>query len=255
MKGPSHYELLGLHAAFSEEDLRAAWRKAVLRWHPDVNPGPRGAEYFKKALAAYQVLKSPASRRQYDQELERDQIAIPRPSPRSAATKAPKPAAIGAFKFGNLGNEIRLRFAKFPYPEGYRAPRIDPLVRRLPREELRHRILHSRNPFVQSTAAVALRARGEEELLFDAACHAEGPVLRDLLRCFRGLALRKAWPALLHLYETHRGNMDRDSYREFQELLDSLGREFTRWLLTRTLRQKALPGAAAAETLLARYGT
>ncbi|MBN8218892.1 MAG: J domain-containing protein [Spirochaetes bacterium] len=254
MKGPSHYELLGLHAAFTEEELRTAWRKAVMRWHPDVNKSPRGAEFFKKALVAYQTLRSPQTRRAYDQELEREQIAIPRSAARSAAPEGGRSPKM-PFRLRHLANEWRLRFSRFPYPEGYRAPKIDPLVRRLPREELRHRILHSRNPFVQSTAATALRARGEYELLFDAAHHAEGPILRELLRCFRGLSLRRAWPALLHLYETHRGNMDRDSHREFQELLDSLGRDFTHWLLTRSLRQKALPGAAAAETLLARYGT
>ncbi len=65
--GKDYYAILGVQEAATEEELKKAYRRLALQYHPDRNPGDRKAEERFKAISeAYAVLMDHQKRRQYD---------------------------------------------------------------------------------------------------------------------------------------------------------------------------------------------
>ena len=69
-----YYEVLGLDKNASEDDIKKAYRKLAIKYHPDRNPGDKKAEEkFKEAAEAYDVLHDPQKRQHHQELFEREE--------------------------------------------------------------------------------------------------------------------------------------------------------------------------------------
>ncbi len=61
-----YYEILGVARSASDDDIKKAYRRLALQYHPDRNQAPEATERFKEATEAYQVLSDAEKRSMYD---------------------------------------------------------------------------------------------------------------------------------------------------------------------------------------------
>uniref|UniRef100_A0A8C4QB58 DnaJ homolog subfamily B member 13 n=1 Tax=Eptatretus burgeri TaxID=7764 RepID=A0A8C4QB58_EPTBU len=64
--GKDYYRILGISKDATDEDIKKAYRKMALKWHPDKNKSPEANERFKEIAEAYEVLSDPQKRETYN---------------------------------------------------------------------------------------------------------------------------------------------------------------------------------------------
>ena len=65
--GKDYYGVLGVQKSASDADIKKAYRKLALKYHPDKNKAPEAEEKFKEVAEAFEVLSDPEKRQVYDQ--------------------------------------------------------------------------------------------------------------------------------------------------------------------------------------------
>ena len=101
MSKRDYYEVLGLSKGSSAEEIKKSYRKVAMQFHPDRNPGDKGAEEkFKEAAEAYEVLSDADKRAQYDRYGHlRDYKAAVKAA--RASSDAPRACPQSLFKVAN----------------------------------------------------------------------------------------------------------------------------------------------------------
>lgn len=64
--GKDYYDILGIKKSASEDEIKKAYRKQALKYHPDKNKSPGAEDKFKEIAEAYDVLSDPKKKDIYD---------------------------------------------------------------------------------------------------------------------------------------------------------------------------------------------
>ncbi|HZH98904.1 MAG TPA: DnaJ domain-containing protein, partial [Fimbriimonadaceae bacterium] len=149
----THYDVLGVHRKSTAVEIRSAYRRLVLRHHPDRSKSPNAAEVFMRIVEAYEVLSDGERRRQYDRSLalaeeraarqerpeavKRSQTA---PGPKARA-QAQKPRAASTQATGLAGDLARLTmlYGRGKYAEAETLAQA--VIRMEPREAIPYAVL------------------------------------------------------------------------------------------------------------------
>ena len=67
--GRDYYAILGIGRQASDDEIKKAYRKMAVKWHPDKNKAPEAEEKFKDVAMAYEVLKDKKKRELYGEKL------------------------------------------------------------------------------------------------------------------------------------------------------------------------------------------
>src|ERR687895_710523 len=116
------YEALGVPKNASQDEIKKAYRKLARQYHPDRNPGDASAETrFKEVQGAYDVLKDPAKRKQYD--------TFGAANGRPGAGAGPQGFNLGDFDLGDLfGGLFGGRGTRASRPQAQRGADVEAIV-------------------------------------------------------------------------------------------------------------------------------
>jgi curved DNA-binding protein CbpA len=89
-----YYQLLGIHSSADPEEIKKAYKRKAVHFHPDKNPETE--ELFKEINAAYQTLSDPYARARYDLKLKYGEAQFTEPN-----RDRPPPAARGFYRRSN----------------------------------------------------------------------------------------------------------------------------------------------------------
>jgi len=62
----THYEILGVKKSSTQDEIRTAYRRLVLKYHPDRSKDPKSTDVFIRITEAYEILSDPQRRKNYD---------------------------------------------------------------------------------------------------------------------------------------------------------------------------------------------
>jgi len=113
--GKNYYTILGIDKNASQEDIKKAYRKSALKWHPDKNREreEEASEKFREIAEAYDVLSDPEKKRIYDQFGEEGLKGGPRPEEAPSFNGPSGPSHGGfSYQFNGDPNDIFARFFK-----------------------------------------------------------------------------------------------------------------------------------------------
>lgn len=110
--GKDYYKVLGVGKSATEDEIKKAYRKLALKWHPDKNKSPGAENKFKELAEAYEVLSDKKRRQIYDQVGEE---GLKAGAGSASAGPSPGPGPGPSTRSGTNGSQFTYTYSGDPY--------------------------------------------------------------------------------------------------------------------------------------------
>ena len=163
----NYYDVLGIKSDSAIGNVKKSYKKLALKFHPDVNKDQNANSQFKLILKAYNTLKNPETKKEYDVELKKNNSFIRKLNFKYGYKKFTE-------KKDAIFNKIKLFFNHTSEEEINNNLKVDDILSgNIPKDVLKmnctdlgERLLYSDNYFVRIHSAIALGIKGEKSGLF-----------------------------------------------------------------------------------------
>jgi curved DNA-binding protein CbpA len=109
-----HYEALGIKRTATDDEVKKAFKRLAIKYHPDKSSDPKHHQLFIRINEAYEVLKDPATRRQYNREIgASSRAAAPAPAARPPAPSSTFSRSFATASFFDLYQRYKNYGANF----------------------------------------------------------------------------------------------------------------------------------------------
>jgi curved DNA-binding protein len=105
-----YYKIMGIEPTASEQEIKTAYRRLARKYHPDLNKAANAEALFKEMGEAYEILKDPEKRAQYDLHLKNKEASDQTPQQRNAEYRSPQEDGEHAFHGAEFDSDL---FASF----------------------------------------------------------------------------------------------------------------------------------------------
>ncbi|MEQ1734027.1 MAG: J domain-containing protein [Bacteroidia bacterium] len=109
------YQILNVAQTCTELEIKRAFRKLALHYHPDRNPSAEAAKLFQEVVQAYDILSNSSLRARYDAQLRYKSNSFT-PIPKNYSTQAPEKTEAYYKKYGTIG-KFRRNNPNYVVPE------------------------------------------------------------------------------------------------------------------------------------------
>lgn len=169
----NYYDILNVEEDASSTQIKKAYKKLVLKYHPDVIKDTDNSEKFKEITKAYNVLKDEELRNEYNQHLKKNEGFFPKIDFQYCfhEFKRKKDEILNLFKifFKNISgknNELNINYQDNIDLFSYNGINAQEEVIKMTIDELEERLLFSDNTYVRINAAVALGYKKERKTFY-----------------------------------------------------------------------------------------
>ncbi len=226
----NHYKVLGVAVQATTEDIKKAYRKLMLKYHPDVANEPLKVDYFEKVVCAYKVLSDLKKRAEYNRSHKIHSNTSPKPPSSKTevneySKSSTRSSKFSHFKF-NLFNRSKSNGHVESNDDFFKIPKE---IRNLSIDRLKEQLLQSTNKYVRAEALKGIVVQWGKQgykLIAHAIDDQSREVKEVAVRAIGKLKIRQGLTPLTELYPKSGPNMRKTIIHSIAQLEISKGNEW-----------------------------
>jgi curved DNA-binding protein CbpA len=241
-KSLNYYNILQIEQDSKVSEIKKAYKKLVLKYHPDVCKDDESSEKFKEITKAYNILKNEESRAEYDIQLKQNKSFLPKINFQYCYHEfiKKKDKILDIFKiiFKNIrgkNEKIKLEDIESEDPFFKYEISLQKELFEMSTNELEERLQFSQNKYVRMNAAIALGYKREKKVYSTLESMINDPydeVKKAIIWAIGNLGMKNSAPLLKILYKSNDSKFKKEILKAIYKISGSKSSDFYEMLIS-----------------------